>query len=133
MPRAPRESSAAYKWELHIERGPNWLFIRLPHCPDPLGPVGVLAQSIVDALDQHMVNRLVLELGGVECSCERLTAELQRVDAWLQRRDGVLRICGVPTRYIRQLQRTHFTDRFPLYQDREEAVWGEMRCARLPR
>ncbi len=131
VPRAAWESSVtARNWGLHVERGPNWLFIRVQRCPDQWGEVGVLAECVVQALDQHMVNRVVLELRDVGCSCERLVAEVQRLDAWLQRRHGVLRICGVPARYIRQLRHTHFTDRYPLYEDREDAVWGGARCDR---
>lgn len=133
LPRAAWELSVGYNWELQIERGPNWLFIRVQHCPDQLGPVGALAQRVVEALDQHMVNRLVLELPGVGCSCARLATEIGLVEAWMQRHHGVLRICGVPPRYVRQLQQAHFTDRFPLYHDREEAVWGGARQDQLPR
>jgi hypothetical protein len=51
----------------------------------------------------------------------------------MQQHCGVLRLCGLPAHYVRRLRHTHFTDRFPLYHDREEAVWGGTRCDRPPR
>jgi hypothetical protein len=59
--------------------------------------------------------------------------ELRQLDAWMQQHCGVLRLCGLPAHYVRRLRHTHFTDRFPLYHDREEAVWGGTRCDRPPR
>ncbi|MCU0962109.1 MAG: hypothetical protein MUF48_18600 [Pirellulaceae bacterium] len=132
-PRAAWESAAERDWGLHVERGPNWLFIRLIRCPDQPGQLGTLARCIADVLDQHLVNRVVLELNEAACPCERLVVELQQLDAWMQTHHGVLRVCGVPAHYVRRLRRTHFTDRFPLYQDREEAVWGGTRFDRPPR
>lgn len=127
------ESAAERDWGLRVERGPNWLFIRLVRCPDQPGPVGTLARHIVDVLDQHMVNRVVLELNDAVFPCERLVMELRQLEAWMQARHGVLRICGVPADYVRRLRHAHLTDRFPLYQDREEAVWGGTRYDRPPR
>jgi hypothetical protein len=110
--------------KLDIERGPNWLFVRVRQCRPGDPDAESLAERVSSALDQHFIYRVVLELEDATLPCDRLIEELQTLDQWIQDRHGVLRLCGLPIQYTRRFHRAHLTNRFPLYRDREEAVWG---------
>jgi hypothetical protein len=109
---------------LDVERGPNWLFVRVRKCRPGDPEVLSLAQCVASALDQHFIYRVVLELEEAALPCDRLIEELRVLDQWIQDHHGVLRLCGLPSQYTRRFHRSHITTRFPLYHDREEAVWG---------
>lgn len=113
--------------ELEIERGPNWLFVRVHTCHACSDTYSSLASRVSTALDQHLVNRVVLELGDAAISCEQLIEELRVLDNWVQHRHGVLRVCGLSGRASYRLHRSPLAQRFPVYHDREEAVWGGTR------
>jgi hypothetical protein len=121
---APAGRTIATKRDLDIERGPNWLFVRVHRCRPGDVEVLSLAERVTSALDQHFIYRVVLELEESVLPCEQLIEELRLLDEWIQEHHGVLRLCGLPSRYTRSLQRSQVTHRFPLYHDREEAVWG---------
>ena len=109
---------------LEIERGPNWLFVRVKQCRPGHAESESLAQRVASALDQHFVNRVVLELDEAALPCDRLIEELRALDHWIQEHQGVLRICGLPPRDARRFHGAHLPHEFPLYREREEAVWG---------
>ncbi|MHB0959156.1 MAG: hypothetical protein ACYC6N_01745 [Pirellulaceae bacterium] len=108
------------KQDLEIERGPNWLFVRVHRCRPGDIEVLSLAERVTAALDQHFTYRVVLELEESVLPCEQLIEELRLLDQWIQEHHGVLRLCGLPPRYAR----SQVTQRFPLYHNRLEAVWG---------
>lgn len=125
---APHESrDAAPCEELEIERGPNWLFVRVHSYHAGSDTPMSLASRVSAALEQHLVNRVVLELGDAAISCEQLIEELMVLDNWVQHRHGVLRVCGLPGRTSYRLHRSTLAQHFPIYHDREEAVWGGAR------
>ena len=88
-----------------------WMFSRWPNASP-------------SALDQHFIYRVVLELEESVLPCEQLIEELRLLEEWIEDHHGVLRLCGLPARYTKSFLRSQVTQRFPLYQDREEAVWG---------
>jgi hypothetical protein len=125
IPRGLREFASPE--ELEIERGPNWLFVRVHTCHADSDTCASLASRVSAALDQHFVNRVVLELGDAAISCEQLIEELTVLDNWVQHRHGVLRVCGLSGRTSYRLHRSPLAQHFPVYHDREEAVWGGAR------
>jgi hypothetical protein len=113
--------------ELEIERGPNWLFVRVHTCHAGSDTCSSLASRVSAALDQHLVNRVVLELGDAAISSEQLIEELMVLDNWIQHRHGVLRVCGLSGRASYRLHRSPLAQHFPVYHTREDAVWGGAR------
>ncbi|MHB8969694.1 MAG: hypothetical protein ACYC3X_06240 [Pirellulaceae bacterium] len=110
--------------DLEIERGPNWLFVRVRRCRPGDMDVLSLAERVTAALDQHFINRVVLEFEESVLPCEQLIEELRLLEEWIDDHHGVLRLCGLPARYTKSFLHSQVTQRFPVYQDREEAVWG---------
>ena len=109
-------------WELDVERGPDWLFVR-PQCPpadaDEAPP---LAEQIWALVEQSFTYRLVLELDRIDVLRSYLVGQL----VWLQKRlhvqGGVLRICGLSERNRQVLEWCRLEGHFPQYADREAAV-----------
>ena len=124
-PTVPESNQAATTGcNLDIERGPNWLFVRVKKCHPDDPEATSLAERVSSALEQHFIYRVVLELDEAALPCDHLIGELRVLDQWIQDHHGVLRLCGLPPQYIRRFHRAHLTTEFPLYHDREEAVWG---------
>lgn len=75
-----------------VERGPNWLFIRVraPAC-EP-----ALADRLWDIARQHFTSRLVLELDAADPINEGLGAELRSLSERLREIGGAVRLCGLP-------------------------------------
>jgi hypothetical protein len=122
----PADASPATVCSRHldIERGPNWLFVRVKPCWQGAPSAASLAEQVVAALDQHFINRVVLEFDEARLPCDRLIEELRVLDRSIQSRHGVLRLCGLPADYTRRFDRAHLGNQFPLYHDREDAVWA---------
>jgi anti-anti-sigma factor len=114
----------AQGWDLDVQRGPDWLFVR-PQCPthdavdDPQ-----LAAQIWALLEQNFTHRLVLELDRLELLQSHLIGQL----IWLYKRihsqGGMMRICGLSRERWEVLRISQLQDRFPYYADRESAVMG---------
>jgi len=122
-------------WDLQIDRGPDWLFVR-PHRPsdnsaEMLGSdTPDLAEQIWAALEQSFTHRLVLDLDDIGHLNSHLVGQL----VWLYKRihthDGTLRICGLSSRNEEVLRLCRFEGRLPLFATREDAVMGCVRPAR---
>ncbi len=121
-------------WDLQIERGPDWLFVR-PHRPSgnsfvaPVPETSDLAEQVWAVLEQNFTHRLVLELDDIGHLNSHLIGQL----VWLYKRihthDGTLRICGLSSRNEEVLRVSRLDGRFPLFETREDAVMGFARPA----
>jgi anti-anti-sigma factor len=113
-------------WLLDVDRGPDWLFVRL-HCPpDRPNDAPQLAEGLWALLEQHLTNRLVLEMDDVSVLHSYLIGQMILLYKRIHGCGGMLRICGLspPNREVLRLCRMEQS--FPLYESRAEA----MRCFR---
>jgi len=120
----------AVGWELDVERGPDWLLVRV----QTLAPVGSerpsLAEHLWSLLEQHFTYRLVLELDKVPVLDSYLIGQLLELCRRIEEHDGVMRLCGLSS-YNRQVLHACRGDEHLLpYEDREEAVLGQSRRAK---
>ena len=82
--------ATAPSYALHVERGPDWLLVRVK-CADPMDLDAVsLAEDIWSLLEQHFTYRLVLELDQVSVLTSHLIAQLLQLHRRLEQRDGVI-------------------------------------------
>lgn len=115
--------SRARGWDLEVERGPDWLFVR-PHQPgDAPAESGSLAEQVWSMLEQSMTHRLVLELGEIDLD-SRLIEQLDWLHKRIQSHDGLMRICGLSLENAALLDDYGLAVHFPHYRDREDAVMG---------
>lgn len=111
-------------WLAAVERGPDWLFVRLQR-PDLMAvDTPQLADALWDLLQRHFMNRMVLELDDIEYLYSDVVAQLVKLHKRLRNADGVLRICGLSPSNQEVLQSSGLDGRLPNYGDREEAVMG---------
>ncbi|MEN6448910.1 MAG: STAS domain-containing protein [Thermoguttaceae bacterium] len=110
--------------ELDVQRGPDWLLVRIKGC-DP-GDVGTssLADRIWQLLEQHFTYRLVLEMDEVPVLDSGLISQLLDLYHWVDGRGGVMRVCGLSPHNRRVLRLSRLDEQLLPYRDRQEAVMG---------
>ncbi len=118
-------------WELAVERGPDWLLVRILKAPEaPDAPP--LADEVWEQLCRHFTYRLVLELNQISLLNSHLIGQLVQLYKRIREHEGIMRVCGLSA-YNRQVLHTcNLESHFPDYQDREEALMGT-RHPRQPR
>jgi anti-anti-sigma factor len=115
--------------DLDVERGPNWLLIRVRNF-DPEAPGDpTLAERIWNLMQQHFTERLVLELDQVTLLTSQLIGQLIHLYRRISAHEGIMRLCGLSPYNRTVLHQCRLDDRLPIYSDRQEAVLGSM----LPR
>jgi anti-anti-sigma factor len=118
---------------LEVERGLEWLFVRVrTQAADPASPVP-LADEIWNLAQQHFTYRLVLELDQIRVLNSYFAGQLVRLYQRIQDHDGMLHLCGLSPHNRRVLHACCPDDRLPIYANREEAVMGSIHIPRLPR
>jgi anti-anti-sigma regulatory factor len=107
-----------------VERGPDWLFIKLQATPDAMADYSNLAEHVWQVLQQHFIYRVVLELEGLSTLPSSLIGQLVMLHKRLHTQGGVLRMCGLPAAQQKVMAASRLDGRFPNYSSREDAVWG---------
>lgn len=111
-------------WEVKVDRGPNWLWVKVER-PEPYSvDTPPLAEELWAQLQRHFTYRLVLELDDVEILNSYFLGQLVLLDKRIRERGGLLRLSGVSP-FNQEILRTHGLDgRFPVYGTLAEAVMG---------
>ncbi len=113
----------AHGWELDVERGPDWLFVR-PHGLPQGEDQPDIALHIWSMLNQNFTNRLVLELDQVDFLNSYLIGQL----VWLYKRihaqGGLMRLCGLSATNADTIRACRLDSCFPAYANRGDAVMG---------
>ncbi len=95
----------AGRGQLHIERGPDWLFVRLDgdHCragrPEP-----ALADGIWEALQENHAHRVLLEFDQVAAIDDDLIATITALASRIRSAGGLMRLCGLSEVDLRMLR-----------------------------
>ncbi len=111
-------------WELEVDRGPDWLLVRV-RCPDCFqSDPPPLAEVLWELLERHFTYRLVLELDELHVLSSSLIGQLVRLYKMIREHDGVMRICGLSAYNCQVLRTCHLEDRLVPFHDRHEAVMG---------
>ena len=117
-------------WEIDVDRGPGWLFVRLKSPERDASDTPALADEVWSLLERHFISRVVLELDGIGLLHSYLLGQLVLLDKRIREHDGMMRLCGLSS-FNQRVLRLHGLDlRFPTYGDLEEAVMG---CSHKPR
>ena len=111
-------------WELDVERGPDWLFVRPHRMSSHATETPPLAEQIWLLLKQNVTNRLVLELDDIRFLHSYLIGQLVWLHKRIHTQGGIMRISGLSTPNQEVLRTSQLASRFPQYSNREEAVMG---------
>lgn len=109
-------------WELDVQRGPDWLLVRVVGADRDASDSPPLADRLWELLNQHFTYRLVLELDEIRVLNSYLIGQLVSLYRRIREHEGVMRLCGLSPYNRRVLQICHLDDRFLSYRDRREAV-----------
>ena len=114
----------AYGWELDVDRGPDWLFVRPHRPPGGAEQMPPLAEQVWALMEQNFIHSLVPELDQIDFLSTYLIGQL----VWLQKRihthDGLMRIAGLCHMGQEVLHQCRLDSRLPCFSSREEAVMG---------
>jgi anti-anti-sigma factor len=111
-------------WELDIDQGAGWLFVKI-RCPkQDLWDPPPLADGLWKLLQERVLDRLVLQLDEIEILSSRLLGQLILLYKRMSTRGGVLRLCGLSPGNREVLRLCRLDERFACYRNREEAVQG---------
>ena len=114
----------APEWTMDLDRGPDWLFIRL-RPPRQEGAAEIpLAEMIWKQLEQSFCYRLVLELDDVQLLRSWMVGELVRLHKRITTQGGTLRLCGLSAANEEALRSCRLLDHFPAFDNRHDAVMG---------
>jgi anti-anti-sigma regulatory factor len=110
--------------ELNVDRGPNWLFVKLRAQQNPLAEVPQIADKLWSISSRHFIYRLVLELEELEELQGGLMSQLVLLQERLQQCGGALRICGLSPECEQALHERQLDSALPNHATRTEAVMG---------
>jgi anti-anti-sigma factor len=116
--------SLAPGWDLDVERGPDWLFVKLRCSPENVWDSPPLAETIWKLLEQHFTHRIVIECDELTVMHSEIISEFLRLHKRIAAHGGVMRLCGLSEANRRVLERCRLDNRFPNNSDRAEAVLG---------
>jgi len=110
--------------ELNVDRGPNWLFVKLRTKNDPQADVPQIADKLWSISTRHFIYRLVLELDDLEEMPSGMMSQLVLLQERLAQCGGALRICGLSPECEESIHSCHLDSALPNHATREEAVMG---------
>lgn len=109
-------------WMCDVERGPDWLFVRLGAPPNGDDEGMLMAESVWSVVKQHFIYRVVLECDHLAMLNSHLIAQLVGLHRRLQKQGGILRLCGLSDDNQQLLQSCRLDGIFPQFQSRSQAV-----------
>ena len=110
--------------ELDVERGPDWLLVRVGNLDAAEIGSAPLAEQLWCLLQQHFTYRLVLELDQVGLLTNSLIGQLVQLHRRIEKHGGVMRLCGLSSANRQALHVRGLDAHFQPYHDRQEAVMG---------
>jgi anti-anti-sigma factor len=111
-------------WGVDVDRGPDWLFVRLrPGADEP----NDVADQLWKLADRHFVYRLVLEMDELKAIPSRLMGQLVTLQKRVLQRQGALRLCGLSDHCAEAIHFCRLDQALPNYESREDAMLGQRR------
>jgi anti-anti-sigma regulatory factor len=113
--------------EVDVDRGPDWLFVRLR--PPQHGDTSEvdLAEKIWQMMGQSFTHRAVLEMDDIWLLRSWMIGELVKLHKRVAAEGGLLRLSGMSDSNQEVLRICRLDDRFPRYECRSSAVMGRRR------
>jgi len=116
-----RGSSPAAGWEVAVERGPDWLFLRLER--DDAGCGGdPIAERLLGMIRVNHAHRVVVEFDGSDQLDDTLLDAIGAVGSRVRDEGGLIRVCGLSEGDVRRLRSSGRTGDIPHFESRSAAV-----------
>jgi anti-anti-sigma factor len=114
----------AGEWSVDVERGPDWLFIRVHGPEDGRAEPVDLADRIWRLMEQQFTYRLVLELDDVPLLSSYFLGQLVMLHKRIHSHDGMFRLSGLTDEALDAMRACRLDHSFSRYSTRENAVMG---------
>ena len=119
--------------EMVVERGPNWLFVKLRPNKNSRAEVPQIAEKLWSIASRHFIYRLVLELDELADLPPGMIGQLVMLQQRLRQCGGALRICGLSSECEESLHGFALSRALQNHASRTEAVMGSGEFAAVPR
>jgi hypothetical protein len=119
--------------DINVDRGPNWLFVKLRNKRAPLANGPQIADRLWSIASRHFIYRLVVELDELDEWPTGWMDELTQLQERLVDCGGALRICGLSRSCEETLHGRQFESTLTNHPSRADAVMGSGEYAVLPR
>jgi anti-anti-sigma factor len=119
----------ANHWRLEVDRGPDWLFVRVfppvysNKGLDTVDPSG-LSDTIWDLMQSHRCYRVVLEMEQVNLLFSSLLGQLILLSKRVYSQGGIMRISGLSPTNQDVLHTCRLESALPNFTNRSAAVMG---------
>ena len=110
--------------ELNVDRGPNWLFVKLRSRANQRAEVQHIADKLWSISSRHFIYRVVLELEDLEELPSGMMGQIVLLQERLTQCGGALRICGLSPECEESLHSSQLDSALPNHASREAAVMG---------
>ena len=120
-------------WDLEIDRGPDWLFVRLKKHKHRAHEPAAVGEVLWLLLEQHSAHRLMLEMDQVETLDEKLIGQLAALDDRICEHGGIMRMCGMKPQHRQLLAHNDVGHHFAVYADRTHALLSKPHIPNRPR
>lgn len=119
-------TTTEHGWTMDVDRGPDWLFVRL-RGESPRAGAGraALAEEIFELMQQSFTRRIVLEMDQIERLNSAMLGQLVSLSKRVREIEGTLRLAGLSPDNERVLETTQLDGRIPAFPTRGDAVRGE--------
>ncbi|MEX0936526.1 MAG: STAS domain-containing protein [Pirellulales bacterium] len=114
----------ATDWQLEVDRGPDWLFIRLQPPEARYTEAPDLVERLWSLISAHFTYRIVLEVDDLKVLPSFLIGQLVMLQKRLHQHGGLLRLCGLSAACQQTLHTCRLDDNLRSYETREHAVLG---------
>ena len=111
-------------FRLSVDRGPNWLFVKLRPKRSFADDVAQVADHLWSVASRHFIYRLVLELEELHRMPAEMIEQLVSLQERLNQCGGSLRICGLTADCAESLRGCQLDAALPNYATRHDAVLG---------
>lgn len=109
-------------WRTEVERGPDWLFVRVIPPSGGEATTFPLAECVWDLMRSHFATRVVLELDQLPILRSAVIGEIVLLHKRVHTQGGIMRIAGLSDANQSVLRMMRLDERFPHFRDRYEAV-----------
>lgn len=118
-------------WGVAVERGPDWLFLRLQEDGGAQDGEGrPLAERLWGMIRANRAHRVVLELDRVNAIDDTLIGVIADLESRIRDDGGFVRVCGLSETNLERLRSSGRAEGLPHFESRTEAVGP--RCGAAP-
>jgi anti-anti-sigma factor len=113
------------RWTFDVERGPDWLFVKVTGPYNGDAEHTPLAEMIWDLMQKHFARRVVLDLSQLPILRSVVLGQLVQLHKRIYTHGGLMRLAGLSDDNYRVLVACRLHERFPRYETREAAMLGK--------